>query len=173
MVRVITNRGLHEEVVVPEIACDRQAPGRNPVGASKFGNLPETVREFPEKNRAPKQTPIYYDLITKTPKKGPPIFGNSPTRARSDYGVLEARAIAPSSRSLSLGTWRPIYTDCILDHSSWTPTVCKLTPPPPNTKTSPLLNIVPILGGFSLAGLGGFSIRGKGFVFRARCWAIR
>ena len=39
-----------------------------------------------------------------------------------------------------------------------------LTPPPPNNKTSPLLHIGTILGGFSVGGWGGFSIRGKGLM---------
>ena len=35
-------------------------------------------------------------------------------------------------------------------------------PPPPNNKTSLLLHIGTLLGGFKIGGLGGFSIRGKG-----------
>ena len=43
-------------------------------------------------------------------------------------------------------------------------------PQPPNNKTSPLLHIGTILGGFSIGGLGGFSIRGKGLVLSGLPW---
>ena len=40
----------------------------------------------------------------------------------------------------------------------------EVNPLPPNNKTSPLLHVGTILGGFNIGGLGGFSIRGKGLL---------
>ena len=39
-----------------------------------------------------------------------------------------------------------------------------LTPPPPNNKTSPLLHIGTVLGGFNIGGLGGVSI----YIYRVK-----
>ena len=45
-----------------------------------------------------------------------------------------------------------------------------LNPPTPDNKTSPLLHIGTILGGFNIGGLGGFSIRGKGLASLLNNW---
>ena len=99
--------------------------------------------------------PVYFVTVGNLQYPSPP---------RTYY--LGTGALKGPLRAYYLGTWGARDNSLGLEprFKNNPPPILNPPPQPPNNKTSPLLHIGTISGGFNVKGLGGFSVRGRGLM---------